>query len=171
MTPKRIDQFTRELVLNRLAPVGPPERVDSRRLAYASGGARFIIRTANQKTCWPSSRVPDKRLHWTKFDEDVSAIEAHERDAERAGQQMTIVLATYFPDDGEVCCWTIPFRVLRPALGHDALYIREEGGRHVAEIRNEGRPLGGLDLREYLMRFELTASELETVREIQDRED
>lgn len=171
MTPKRISQFTRELVLNRLAPVGPPERVDTQRLVYASGGARFIVRTANETTCSPSLRVTDARLHWTKFGLDVSAIEAHDREAGRAGQQMTVVLATYFPADGEVCCWTVPLRVLRPAMGRDALYIREEGGRHVAGIAEDVRPLGDLDLRAYLLRLELTAPELVTVREIRDCED
>jgi len=129
-----------------------------------------MIRTAETATC---RLGPGGRLHWTRIDaKNRRTIEKRARKAKQACRPFDIVLATLFEAERELLVWAVPYGVLQEAIGHGAFYIYEkEFGRHVAGIRKEGRPLGDLDLRKYLMRFELTASELETVREIQDRED
>lgn len=167
MSRSRISSCSREIVLNRLVPlVGPLQRIGFRGACYSGDGSLFMVRTAESSTC-----RPDDRLHWTRIDEkNRRTIEKRAREAKQAGRPFDIVLATLFEAERELLIWAVPYAVLQEAIGRGALYIYEEGGRHVARISGEERPLGDLDLHAYLFRNELTVPELEAVRAARSRE-
>jgi len=140
--------------------VGGVEKYGRRGHLYRSEGSLFMIRTADaEATC----RCAD-RLHWTKL-QDADLFDDRYRAARDSALPFDIVLATLFGD--EVLVWIVPAAVARILFGFRALYIRAlPAGGHVAEVEDGQRPLGDLDLRQYLFCWSLSEPELESVRRL-----